>query len=515
LHELKGIKWLIYLAKKLPDVSFCVVCPVNSRDKYLFLPPNITLVNGNNWDKDVYYRKARAVIIPSIYEASSMVGIEAISMDIPVITWAHLGITEYAKPPLIISVKPWDIDAFANEIKKLISTYNKKIENSDFVQSTNKFFFEGLKYTILKEHIDCMPSDSSKKFLKDIKKILIESTLLQKNLTGITPKWKRKLYKLKNKPLQFFKDSILFRAVLPRGCWLEQNNKLSQINKEVTLENNNLFTSIQNDGRIEFSEPPSKPEGVITSFLYTNDDKNIAKSIIGGLSTFIGDFRYVCSPMLQIGLFSKQNNDNAVKFIERIDLKNKQKISSIDHIIFLNPPPVIVQGLRCCGTRQRTIVVITSDKCELPDEMFTDVLIILKSIDTKYCSKKIWRRKISVENISHLHFAIRRAIQEGVPKKPDYLLPLIGFENFCRQELLSINAKFYQGIIKLSKGFMPTGATSSDIYVEMSKHIEELAVTESIYLKYKNICDSIDKFETKTKFLLYTLFDGVIFNVRS
>jgi glycosyltransferase involved in cell wall biosynthesis len=517
LHELKGVKWLIYLAGKLSDVSFCVVCPIGDREKYLFLPSNITLVDGKQWDKSIYYRKARAVIIPSIYETSSMVGIEAIAMGIPIITWAHLGISEYAYHPYIISVKPWDINAFANEIKKILTLNinDKSIKNNDFIHNINELFFEGLKSTILKEHIDCMPSKSNKDILKDMRKVLLKSMILQKNFPDVVPRWRRKLHKFKNKPLQFFKDSILFRKILPSGSLY--NKKIFQINvnRGVILEDNNLFTNIKNDGKIEFLEPPSKPEGVITSFLYADDDRDMAKSIVNGLNTFIEDFRYVCAPMLQMGLFAHQTNDSVVKFIERIDLKNKQKISSVDHIVFLNPPPVIVQGLRCCGTRQRTIVVITSNKYELPDEMFTDVLIIVKSVDTKCFSERIWRRKIIVEDILHLHFAIRRAIQEGVPKKPDYLLPLIGFEDFCRQDLLNVNVKFYQGIIKLSKSFMPIGMTNNDIYTKMSKCIEELAVAESIYLRYKNICDNIDKLEMKTKFLLYTIFDGVIFDVRS
>jgi glycosyltransferase involved in cell wall biosynthesis len=513
LHELKGIKWLIYLAKKLPDISFCVICPMDDRHKYLFLPSNITLVDGKSWDKNIYYRRARAVIIPSIYETTSMVGVEAIAMGTPVITWAHLGISEYAEFPFVTSIKPWDIDTFVNEIKNLLKTDINNLESHNFIQNINVLFFEGFKKTISKEHIECMPSKPNAEILKDIKKILLKSAVLQENLMDIMPRWKRKMYKLKNKPLQFFKDSILFKNILPSGSLCKE--KLLQINKEVALEHNNLFTNIQSDGRIEFLEPPSKPEGVITLFLYANSDEDIAKSIIGGLNTFDEDFKYVCTPMLQVGLFSEQSSDNVVKFIERIDLKNKQKISSIDHIVFLNPPPVIVQGLRCCGTRQRTIVIITDSKYELPNEVFTDVLIVLKVANTQDCSKKIWRRKIVTEDISHLHFSIRRAIQEGASKKLDYLLPLMGFNDFCRQELLNINVKFYQGIIKLSKKFMPIGATNSDIYNEMSKYIGELAVTESVYLKYKSICDNIDKPEIKMKFLSYAIFDGVIFDVRS
>jgi hypothetical protein len=51
LHELKAVKWSSYLAKKLSDVSFYAMCPANDRYKYLFLPLNITLIDGKNWNK--------------------------------------------------------------------------------------------------------------------------------------------------------------------------------------------------------------------------------------------------------------------------------------------------------------------------------------------------------------------------------------------------------------------------------------------------------------------------------
>jgi hypothetical protein len=49
---------------------------------------------------------------------------------------------------------------------------------------------------------------------------------------------------------------------------------------------------------------------------------------------------------------------------------------------------------------------------------------------------------------------------------------------------------------------------------ELSPKITDIAVAESVYLRYRNLCDQIHEPEMRNKFLTYSLLDGVIFDVR-
>ena len=149
----------------------------------------------------------------------------------------------------------------------------------------------------------------------------------------------------------------------------------------------------------------------------------------------------------------------------------------------------------------------------MPSPIHTDVLIVIQDYFRELDLQK-WRRKIVVSKADDFPQAIRRAVQEGVKKSPDMLLPIIGFKDECRKDLLSIDTRYYQGVIYLSKKISFTGGPLNELYCSIANSINGLAVSESVYLRYKNLCDQLKDIESIKDFLSFCLYDGVIFDVR-
>ena len=128
----------------------------------------------------------------------------------------------------------------------------------------------------------------------------------QVNQTNL-PVWRRKLRKLKRDPVAWFKDSVLMQLLLrPGERFPESQLKQEELYKKnidiFENTNNVLFTEITNEGRIFFKEPPDKPIGLRTAFLYSEDKKEYAESILQGLSSF-QDFKRLHRPHLQVGVY--------------------------------------------------------------------------------------------------------------------------------------------------------------------------------------------------------------------
>ena len=100
-HFLKGTPWVLKLAKLLPEETFVIACPTSDLKYSRTAPSNLRFIDASNWSKFDVYAQAKLVIIPSIYETASMVGIEALTVGTPLIAWNHLGIAEYATFPSI------------------------------------------------------------------------------------------------------------------------------------------------------------------------------------------------------------------------------------------------------------------------------------------------------------------------------------------------------------------------------------------------------------------------------
>ena len=513
-HGLKGIHWVYQFAQRLPQLSFVLVGPTSNAKSKLFSMPNVRFEDGNVWSKRKIYTGARLVIIPSLYETASMVGIEALSAGVPVVTWSHLGIAEYAAAPMVNLVAPFQVDEFCNTIQEVLRA--PLTEQSLSIASVlNDRYYKGLIATLSGGRGCFMPVALTKERKKEI-------SLWMRNLkdvqlmpiSNLDPRWRRKLRKLQRDPIQFFRDSLMIRLITPPGGGTKPEQPF-QLNSPTP--DFRQFVDIDVNKKIKFQDPPTKPEGLIVAFLYPKCRTEAAQEVIASLHHF-DDFRYVQLPMLQTGTFPEMGDVDATQLVELIDRNNKKRISAVDHLLLLDPPPVLVEGLRSCGTRQRTIVILEDQEKVPPDLWHTDVLIVIGT-NHPAAATKGWRRKIVINDRGDLPLAIRRATQEGTPKSPDMLLPLIGFSEFQRQELMNIDVRFHQGVIvtKSGKGAGPRkiGSTMADICDELARDMTDLAVSESVYLRYRSLCDRIEDVDARARFLSYSINDGVVFDVRT
>jgi len=533
LHPLKGVHWLYELVARLPEIQFHVITPLSDNISQKIGPSNLIYIDGANIDKFEKYRMARLVLIPSIYETASMVGIEAIAAGVPIVSWAHLGISEYGTYPDVVTVKPWQIDMFSDSVRKVFFSNDRDRCRVGKGNEINKLFLDGFKAAMDGKIGNFMPVNISNEAVSVTNKLTSDKTTTALILPKPKPmsRWHQKLRKLRRTPLLFFKDSWLIRslATSPKSDSPEQQAAINKKNiklptkpaqssapqkQSTETKKPIMFTKIQKAGKIEFRDDvPSVPAGLITGFLYPDNRSTEAGRIISELAKF-SDFRYVQPPMLQIGTFQTQLEGSVVETVERIDVKNKKIISSVDHLVLLDPPLELIQALRSAGTRQRTIVILTKQE-SLPDPWHVDVLIVVdNSVLVDYEHKNSYRRVIRVKEPSVLHVAIRRAIQEGAPKNPDMFLPLFGFDGNYRDELLSINSVFFQGLIRMPSSFSPRGKTIEDLCFQIANNAEALAVTESVYLKYRSLCDRIDDKGALARLLSFCIYDGVIFDVR-
>lgn len=547
-HELKGIFILIDIAKKLRHVNFVFLLPNSDLHFYKGLPKNIKIVGMRTDIKTKLYRDAVATIIPSLFETASMVGVESIACGTPVITWGHLGITEYANDKMIITASPWDVEDLILKIQLLYSKNKQVFISSSFISNINSLFLKGTVYACNLDIINLMPKQNGNLLSPEY---LVNAELAELLKRGKVMKhdyshWRRKGKKFLREPKLFFQDSTIWRLfvkpsqtntyqiakTLPMNGKIEQQSgeiiKLANIEKankstvvghplikDITVANNNntknIFSFI-GSGRIEFKDPPSKPTGLITALFYPENDDTAVNIIINGLNSY-SDFRYVQNPMLQVGTFLR-TDDLPLNILERIDVKNKKLISQVDHIILIDPPKGLVNALRSCGTRQRVIVILTDDESQVPDPLHTDVLITV-GFCINQGTVNNWRRLINVKNIELVYLAIRKAIQEGSPKSVDYLLPIKGFSTDSRSLLTSINPLYHQGIIITKFVDSPVGASVNAIVVNMVRNTSEVALLESVYLKYKTLCDGDLNNQNLIQLITYCLYDGVIFDVRS
>lgn len=548
-HHLKGFYFLLKLALSMLHINFIFLIPNVIFARYIAIPPNVTLLDMRSCCKYKLYKNAKATIIPSLFETASMVGIESISSGTPLIAWSHLGITEYATDEHIMKVEPWDILQFQSVIEKIYNSPNKPKQDTTFEGDINQRFIEGLTQTYDLQCIDHMPIkfNEAQHFPNLFNASLAEILSLGADMNKNNSRWRRKLRKLIHDPKLFFKDSHVWSTFtgttrrqatfLSSETQMRQRTLMQHENQEdggaVSFEklhrpsntvtppeigavaNNNFapahFVKI-GSGRIEFKDPPAKPVGLITALLYDPADQADVNVIIEELNTFT-DFNYVRSSSLQTGTFERLES-RPLEIIDRIDVKNKKLISSVDHIIMVNPPSSIVTSLRSCGTRQRTIVVLTDGKAEAPDHWHTDVLITVGK-ESRTLTKSTWRRKINVQKLCHVHLAIRRAIQEGAPKQTDVFLPLKGFEGFTRDELMSLDRRFHQGFIRIKSGSATKGNTMSATIDRVTRDCIDFAVTESVYLRYKNLCDGELDSQKLASLIAFCLYDGVLFDVRT
>ncbi len=518
-QNLKGIYWISKLAKELDHINFLIVTdytPSISRLK------NVKCLKTHEVEKNKLYESASCVVLPSIFETASMVGLEAHCYGCPVVFWKHLGLYEYLNEyDKCYAVDSWDYQKMKGNV---ISIWNNDQKNKKYnvfsFQKINEFFIQGFKETIEGKHSSHMPSTPFFDSFNVIDELAnFENGQILPMIDLNESRLKKKFNKLISNPSRFWKDSKYGQSFsssesIPKND--KSKTKPNMGGNDKTSVNSKLFGVVFPEGKIEFKTPPEKPVGVICALFYPIGQAKLTEGkggVIDRLGSF-DDFQYLAQPQLQYGAYSPLLSESSIEsIVERIDLNNKIKLSSIDHLILIDPPTSLAAAFRTVGTRQRIIAVIT-DFCEsLPDPLYVDVLV--NSTADNISLKEKYRRVINIGETGSLEIGIRRAVQEGVPKTPDMFLPIVGFDSGEADRLMAFNSAYNQCLIHLDKQYRISKQISSmsDIHNNMAKHTIELAVLESVYLKYRTILDNLDQDGMMEVFYKYAAFDGVITNV--
>jgi len=533
-HDFKGVSYVIEAAKQLPAVSFCLACP-DPRLWPTSLPKNVLLLDGVNANKSALLQAARVVLLPSKFETASMVGLESIAMGTPVITWEHIPLNEYFTHPWVYSAPFDDINSIVVLINHLVRSEKPKAE-SNILDVLNSDFEVGA-FGILTDRLCTIAH--LKPLREKIRNVIFE---LPNRKGLIMPKdnssWqriRRKLRKLRRNPVGFFMDSkgldgtvfrYFYRLVHKRNSEqpiCDYSNKQTPINKVDLLEVLPVESSfpehvaaslrlgeISRYEKIQIKDPVGKAKGWRTVLVYPKGYVYLVSDLTSCIEQF-SDFSPLKSDALMHIATDVDELEPPVSILNRIDLRNKERISELDNIVMFDTHVNLIEAIRSSGTNQKIILVLTKDigidfECSAN---YIDALICIGDIDLKggEC-----RRTNVIASLSQLPVMLRKVVQEIGPKDPNMLIPLIGGEKYV-PELFEFDSRRYQGIIRLNSR-VDLQCNDFKAYVsELAERVEQLFVIESIYMRNRSLCEAIENGDSPKKLIELCLYDGVIFDV--
>ncbi|WP_256817540.1 glycosyltransferase [Pseudomonas putida] len=537
-QKLKGTHYLLEIAALLPKLKFAVFCP--PLRKPINATPNITFFDGTGMEKSEIYSKSGLVIVPSIFETSSMVVIEALSFGCQVVTWDHLGAVEYFGSVEELTTAPSNnIEAFKSEILSSLEK-PRRLYNNSLPNTLNSLFRMGTENLLLdqkKRQIIDRPNRKVERYLTKLVKTQLKA-IMKKNQSPFI----KKTHKLFTNPIAFFRDSKEVKFIhkklkdrrLAKLVDLKEEFKdhpLLQTKKETVVVESpavkalldvvepkqqksilkNYITSIGNEGRIEFKVQPTKPKGYSTAFLHHKKaDKSLLIGTLEKLNEF-SDFKYVNTERMQLGLFDISEEHSPLSVINRIDTKNKTNLAEISFLIVLDAPANLCFALRYSGTDQQVILVKTDETLQVAPESI-DALITLHP----EANPSQIKRLITVEDETGIPIAIRRVLQDLFPRKKNMLLPILVDDecNFDKTDISSFDDENYQGIIKIIPIDHRRSTTMNHIHEDVANSVIGIMVLESIYMKYRSLCEAVEQGESPATLINVCLKDGVMFDVQ-
>jgi hypothetical protein len=197
------------LASENPDKRSAVACSSQPDD----LSKQIEYIpTSTKRDRAAAIARARVVIVPSLFETASMVGLEALASSRRVLTWSHLGLTEYADAPWIETVEAWDLNAFACKAREMLSSH-QEIYKNDLCQNINDLYIQAIADIRSGQAAGCsyMPIGPRDLNWPQIPKTLRDAPMN----TDYASSAERKFKKLMRNPLRFVRDSQVFRKFSP------------------------------------------------------------------------------------------------------------------------------------------------------------------------------------------------------------------------------------------------------------------------------------------------------------
>lgn len=511
-QPLKGIKFFQKIISLLPEKRIAIASAIRPKK----LPLGVIHIPLNSVaDKYKALSRSRVVVIPSLFESASMVGLEALATQRPIIAWSHLGISEYAKEPCLYRVEPWSAIGMADAFQKALSLHSKEFFINS-IQSIHSGFSEAMN-KILDDgdlSISTMPIQLEKQNFDNIFLNLHSKKMKANNLSIFFRKWR----KLLRDPAAFWRDSFLYilykkirsdnHSVIASDYFDIDSRNLPELSDSNPLPA--LLGHLGSQGRINLKDPIDKPKGWVTTIVHTAADTEEVLNLCAGLNQY-KDFSPLRTDSLKRILTEVDHQEPVISILNRIDMKNKERIARIDNIIVVNPTANVLEALRCCGTRNKTILILI-------ESIEDDFSLLVANADAVICLSSHpaaalnWRRKNCIENLDQLPGILRRVIQEIGPKNPDMLLPLIGGTAY-NPSLITFDSRRYQGIIRLESSTVPRVQNLREYIKHLSANVSEMLILDSIYMRYRSLCEEVEAGSSPAALIEACLQDGVLFDV--
>ncbi|PIG08676.1 glycosyl transferase family 1 [Comamonas sp. 26] len=532
-QNLKGIFYVNSIFNKFKNLN-CVIAShsIDSIRKNLS-----SIAINSDAEKQSIYRRSKVVIIPSLFETASQVALEALVGGAKVVTWSHIGIREYVDHEIVSYAPPWDFEEFSRVTYDAVVNCGRPSNIDALLLKINKCFSDSVVYLMSENNIgkfyNSMPI--VKEYGYDFISLYDDNGGCCMSDRGIIRS--RKIKKLINNPYLFFRDAYKKKfpsLQMEKGSLVKPEGSpastpapvINKIKKDSEIENAiassefihpNFLGYIGNYQKISLKDPCTKSKGWVTCIFYPAEHKDYSVVLGNRLSEF-NDFSPFKSDRLNFIQYDNDVKISSFDLINKIDLKTKEKIGNIDFAIFINPDPVTLEAIRLCNENTRIISLylrnssIDNENAELICEN-TDAFLFFESCIYADFLYQNSRRSNSIDSYEKIPVFLRKIIQEIGPKKIDCLLPLINSD--FDLDIINNDVRKYQGIVKLKDEDFHQGFSNnfSDYLHEFSSKVESLLVSESVYMRYRTLCEKIERGGSSAEFFEYALKDGFIFYV--
>ena len=512
-QKLKGIDFLNEAIKVVGEESIVVA---NSADRPQRLDVEFKKISTLR-DKYTAISQAKLVIVPSLYETASMVGLEALALSTQVLCWNHIGLVEYANQKSVISLEELDAMALGQKVLEVLRkeehwTYGEQREIND------RFIMAWLDICNEVARPNYMPYEMRVKNIPlSLEKMREESAKMSRSMIA-----KRKLKKLFRDPRQFFIDSKLINGLKNSRKFLKEVDlkqkmsensgawDLEEVNVAAELQECRHISHISDEGKIAVLENQGAIQGWGCVIVYEKGDEirmlGLRKQLIKNEDFWpfrAANLRFICVESI--------GSASSLATINRIDVANKERVSHNSIYIFLDTAPSIVEAIRSCAPHIKTVIVETTrNKYRYENiDVHIDAILSMTLLD----DARAIRKEAKFESLVECAASLRKIVQELGPKSPDMLLPVI-YMGECDIDFFNWDARRFQGIINIVS-HVDCRCNSFDEYIEhLSSKVKGIMLLDSLYMRYKSLCETVENGGSSAPLIKACLYDGFLLDVR-
>ena len=483
-----------------------------------------------------------------------MVAIESVACGTKVLTWKHIGATEYIDKKYIYTVESFSKHDLKHKFESII--FDKKY-HSDIVSKNslsiniNNMYSSHIKDMIVGKNI------STDRFLLDyFYYILTTYPLLFKHRKSILMKKKidnyrnviylkldqeitngnsRKMLKYSRKAIKdpyhflrdfkFIKKNVFLTSAVDKyflsdmsntantssdnkkkSTEISSNNLIS--NKGLTL-NKGFFFYIKKNEEITFKKVNIPKNSNLIVFSNSSIDeiyrlesvyKKNKEKLFMSSNNFIGKFEV--------------NHDSHLprfNLFDKVNYGNLSYLNEFRNIILFNPTDHIVD-LFTYSLYEKNIIIVYTSGSEVNEVSRSSTNIVTYS-NMKF-KKYDYQTIYLYEDLLGMKSSIDKFIKDNVHRDLDFLLPILGYHDSQSEIFKDFNNTDYDGFIMLKdKNIDLKSNNFHDMCLDLFSDIVSLGLLESIYNKYPKVVSDIYKNINVEDNLMFLLKKGVRFNV--